>query len=108
MFMSRALTIVVSISTLLSGCSLYWDNDNRWAYECLDGYQFEATFSTNGDSVTVEQDGRKLRLDRVESASGGKYSDGFTTLWAKGTGARMSYDGEVIHADCSGDRISGA
>jgi len=93
------------LATLLGGCSLFWDNDNRWAYECLDGYTFEATFTQEGDSVLFSNKDNEIRLDRVESASGGKYSDGFTTLWAKGSGAQVLYEGEVIHADCSGDPL---
>jgi membrane-bound inhibitor of C-type lysozyme len=93
------------VALLLSSCSLFWNNDNRWAYTCLDGYEFQATFDHAGDTVLMESEGRDLRLQQVESASGGKYSDGFTTLWAKGAGAQVQYEGEVIHPNCSGDRI---
>ncbi|MGI9289820.1 MAG: MliC family protein [Gammaproteobacteria bacterium] len=96
---------ILLLVSLLSGCSLFWDNDNRWVYECPDGYRFEATFDHGGDSVLFKQDDKKIRLDRVEAASGGKYSDGFTTLWTKGTGAQVIYNDEVIHANCSGDRV---
>lgn len=97
--------ILLLLMPLMSGCSFFWDNDNQWAYQCPDGYSFNATFDNDGKSVLMEHGDGKIRLDQVEAASGGRYSDGFTTLWAKGAGAMVFYQGEVMHSECVGDRI---
>jgi membrane-bound inhibitor of C-type lysozyme len=102
--MLRLITILTFVS-VLAGCSLFWNNDNRWAYQCPDGYEFQATFAHDGESMLIEHEGSEIKLNRVETASGGKYSDGFTTVWAKGAGAQMLYQGELIHGNCSGDRL---
>ena len=97
--------VVIIFLPVLGACSLFWDNDNRWAYQCPDGYEFQATFAHDGESVLIEHGGSEIQLQRVAAASGGKYSDGFTTVWAKGAGAQMQYQDELAHSNCSGDRL---
>lgn len=50
------------------------------SFDC-DGVQLLASFK--GETVTLDFEGEKVELPRVETGSGAKYSDGETTFWTK-------------------------
>lgn len=50
------------------------------SFDC-GGVQLLASFE--GETVTLDFEGEKVQLSRVESASGARYSDGETTFWTQ-------------------------
>jgi len=50
------------------------------SFDC-GGVQLLASFE--GEAVTLDFEGEKVELPRVETASGAKYSDGETTFWTQ-------------------------
>jgi membrane-bound inhibitor of C-type lysozyme len=99
------LPVAVAL-TVLTGC-MAKEQENRWSYVCSDGYSFAATFSRDGDSVTVDANEEQLELDQVQAASGARYSDGDIEFWTKGVMARLQLLDEnsepVVYDNCQGD-----
>jgi membrane-bound inhibitor of C-type lysozyme len=101
--LSAALLITVFALFAVAGCISSADQKNKWAFTCPDGYKFTAVFSRGGESVTLEDESQKLKLDIERSASGARYTDGTTIFWNKGVMARIESGEGVIHQDCQGD-----
>jgi len=67
-----------------------------FAYDCA-GLDFRVEVTEERALLFLA--GRTVKLDRVPSGSGAKYSDGTTTFWSKGPAAQLVADG-VEHTDC--------
>jgi membrane-bound inhibitor of C-type lysozyme len=89
----------------LSGCITHPDAKQRLAYVCPDGYQFTVVYSGSRGSVRFEDAQRKLNLDRVEAASGERYTDGNFVFWSRGLEALIQENDKTLHKDCTGDNI---
>ncbi len=82
----------------------------RYHYTCPDNIQFDVHFlpmpaKAPGHALILMADKPPLMLPRVVSASGAKYSDGYTTLWTKGPEA-MIESGSVNAKGCSGTVVT--
>lgn len=75
---------------------------STFAYTCGSDTRVVANFR-DSRLVWLFLPGRTVRLPQVESASGARYSDGSTTFWIKGRGARFE-TGESGPLDCAEDR----
>lgn len=96
------LTAALMLFTV-AGCISSAEQKDRWSFTCPDGYEFEAVFSVDGTSVTLEDESQKLDLDREQSASGARYTNGTAVFWSKGVMARVDYGEGLLHQDCQGD-----
>lgn len=69
-------------------------------YTCPSGERFSVEFRTSPAEAVVHVPGKPaITLPQVESASGARYSDGFTTFWNKGFEAMIA-SGTVNLAGC--------
>jgi hypothetical protein len=71
-----AKLLLIAVAPLLSACLTARDADNRWNYVCPGGYEFTVEFSTDGDDVIFTDAEQQLDLERRETASGARYTDG--------------------------------
>jgi membrane-bound inhibitor of C-type lysozyme len=83
----------------ITGCASPRHLENRVVFRCPGGEAIEATFRDGEVAVTVP-DGTKVVLPQVISASGGRYSDGMTTLWNKGNTVFIMKGEEITVKDC--------
>ena len=72
----------------------------KYSYLCEDGKRFTLEFDSKEDCVLLILDGKPIKLPRVISASGSRYSDGKTTVWLKGDEAIIEIDGKIIMKNC--------
>lgn len=67
------------------------------SYHCADGVRLRAVFaggvSAPGSATLTFADGVSMKLPQALSADGGRYADGDTEFWIKGTGATLTRDG---------------
>jgi membrane-bound inhibitor of C-type lysozyme len=87
----------------ITGCVTSAEQKNKWVYTCPDGYEFTAVFSQDSESVTLEDETQKLKLNIERSASGARYTDGTAEFWNKGVMARVELVEGVLHEECQGD-----
>jgi membrane-bound inhibitor of C-type lysozyme len=59
-----------------------------------------ARFDRQDEFVSVQFAGRELRLPRIISGSGARYSDGKTTFWNTGNSALLEVDDKIVVQDC--------
>ena len=98
------LLLVAAVFLLaITGCVTSAEQKNKWVYTCPDGYEFTAVFSQDNESVTLEDETQKLKLNIERSASGARYTDGTTVFWTKGVMARVELAEGVLHEECQGD-----
>lgn len=71
-----------------------------FVFTCDDNYEFVAR--ADGEEAWVFRPGGTVRLPRLPSASGSKYSDGSATLWTKGQQAFLEEGGKT-HRGCRND-----
>ena len=95
--------VVLASILLLTGCITAPDGENRWNYVCKDGYEFAVQYSRNASGVKFTDANQELKLDRKETSSGGRYTDGSFVFWNKGQMALIRIDGETLHDNCMGD-----
>ena len=69
-------------------------------FVCPDGTSLDTTFDNTAHTVTVALPDGTVTLPQVESADGGKYSDGTTTFWNKGDEAMVEVNGEIVYQNC--------
>ncbi|AEB09075.1 MliC family protein [Desulfobacca acetoxidans] len=69
-------------------------------YLCEDGKSFTLTLLPDEDSVLLTLEGKPMKLPRVVSASGDRYSNGRTSVWLKGNEAFIEIDGKIIIKNC--------
>lgn len=96
---------------LLAGCGGSW---NPWAgpreetislppdtvtFQCEGSKRLLVRMPSGAKSVTVMLPERQFRLDAVSGESG-QFSNGRTTLVARGDEARLEEDGKVLFAGC--------
>lgn len=63
-------------------------------YVCGQNSKLTAVFMDGGDKVRIRFPGAdNAVLDRIESGSGAKYSDGDITFWSQGDGATLKLPG---------------
>lgn len=71
---------------VLGGLSLQAQSSKAVHYRCPAGEEFSVDFKTgrNGRATIYMKDRPRLQLPQTVSASGARYSDGYTTFWEKG------------------------
>lgn len=69
-------------------------------YLCEDGKKFTLELIKPADCVILTLEGKPIKLTRVASGSGAKYSNGKTTVWLKGKEAFIEIDGKIIIKNC--------
>jgi membrane-bound inhibitor of C-type lysozyme len=72
----------------------------KFSYLCEDGKMFTLEVITAEDCVILTLDGKPIKLPRVVSGSGARYSNGKTTVWLKGNEAFIEVDGKIIIKNC--------
>ena len=87
----------------ITGCVTSAEQKNKWVFTCPDGYEFTAIYSQDNESVTLEDETQKLKLNIERSASGARYTDGTAVFWNKGVMARVELAEGVLHEECQGD-----
>lgn len=94
-------TLVILVLTAGFGCSSNKAFKSGVIYTCDEGKGFVVEFYESVDIAFLTTPGKKFYLHRVPSASGGKYSDGNTTLWIKGQTAFVEIDSQAEFKNCS-------
>jgi membrane-bound inhibitor of C-type lysozyme len=90
---------IVALAAMLS-CSQANVGEEKWlTFRCPDGQTVMARFEPHDQFVSVQFEGRDLRLPHVISGSGARYSDGRTTFWNRGRSALVGVDDKVIMQD---------
>jgi membrane-bound inhibitor of C-type lysozyme len=97
--------------TLMLSCSQadVGAQQQKWlSFRCPDGRTVMARFEPQDQFVNVRFAGREMRLPRVISGSGARYSDGKTTLWNRGRSVFVEVDDKIVVQDCllQGERQS--
>ncbi len=104
--------VVLGVAAVLSGLmwSEVWaakqeDSESvppakEFRYLCEDGKVFTLEVFTREDCVVLTLEGKPIKLPRVVSGSGAKYSNGKTTVWLKGNEAYIEIDGKIIIKNC--------
>ena len=73
------------------------------SYRCSDGTALHAVFHGLGQAGSVQLTfggrGRSMTLSQAPSADGGRYANGDSEFWIKGTSARLTRQG--IATECS-------
>jgi membrane-bound inhibitor of C-type lysozyme len=72
----------------------------KYSYLCENGKHFTLEIDTKEDCLLLTLDGKPIKLPRVVSASGARYSNGRTTVWLKGNEAFIEMDGKIIIKNC--------
>jgi heat shock protein HslJ/membrane-bound inhibitor of C-type lysozyme len=86
------------IPALLIFAALAAASDVQQAYTCPGGVSFEVRY-TGAHAVVFVPERAPVVLPQTPSASGARYSDGYTVLWSKG-GEAMLESGEVRAQSC--------
>ncbi|MDR0786422.1 MAG: META domain-containing protein [Gemmatimonadota bacterium] len=81
------------------GTSIPFSADNTFVYKCPNSYLFSVDVVT--DTVNLRYGETRVRLPRVESASGERYSEGGTTFWNKGSLAMLETP-TFSYSNCAG------
>jgi len=78
------------------------ESEKGWqSFHCPNEQTVLAQFHLPEDQfIDILFAGRELRLPRVISASGARYSDGKTTFWNKGTSALVQVGDTIVVQDC--------
>ena len=95
--------VLASISmALIPSCSAgNVERERGWLqFQCPDGRTVLARFEPKDEFVSVQFEGRDLRLPHVISGSGARYSDGKTTFWNVGRSALLEVDDKIVVQDC--------
>lgn len=84
----------------------------HYRYVCPGNVRFDVQFlplpaQAEGNALLLMADKPPLMLPRVISASGAKYSDGYTTFWTKGSEAFLE-SGSVNAKGCTGQSVTSA
>lgn len=108
-----ALPAAASISLVLAGCGGFsiWpfgDRDqgqagvpaNATHYLCAAGKSFYLRYLDNGAAWVIYPD-REVRLDKLATEPGNKYSNGIATLEITGNDATLSDGPSVVYTGCS-------
>ena len=74
--------------------------DQYIRYRCENGFDFGVTYQAGGTRALVERSGYSDLLRLASSASGARYTDGKTTLSAKGDGAVLELPGGPTYRNC--------
>lgn len=75
--------------------------EQKWlSFRCPDGRIVMARFEPQDEFVNMRFEDRELRLPRVISGSGARYSDGKTTFWNKGRSVLVEVDEKIVVQDC--------
>jgi membrane-bound inhibitor of C-type lysozyme len=104
-------SIVIAAAAALAGCSSWWPFGSgsserpRWpadatVYKCDANKELVVRYIDGGKSAMVMLPERDFRLDQVATASGGRYSNGRTTLHTKGPEAFLEEAGQTLFANC--------
>ena len=72
----------------------------RVDYVCAKNKQFSVDRSGGPRSATIEANGKRIDLPRVNSAAQEKYSDGDYTLYLDGEVAMLEFQSRVIYGPC--------
>jgi membrane-bound inhibitor of C-type lysozyme len=72
----------------------------KFHYLCEDGKSFTLELNTKEDCVLLTLEDKPIKLPRVVSGSGARYSNGRTTVWLKGQEAFIEMDGKMIIKNC--------
>ena len=79
-----------------------------FVYSCVDGTAVRAKFSGPGPDGSVRLmfagQGKALTLPQALSADGGRYTDGSTEFWIKGTTAQLTRAGAGVACKTVGSR----
>ena len=92
--------LFVLMLTVAFGCSSNKASKPGVIYTCDEGKGFVVEFYESVDIAFLTTPEKRFYLHRVPSASGGKYSDGNTTLWIKGQAAFVEIDGQTEFRNC--------
>ena len=74
--------------------------DQYIRYRCESGFDFGVTYQAGGTRALVERSGYSDLLRLAASASGARYTDGKTTLSARGDGAVLELPGGQTYRNC--------
>lgn len=74
--------------------------DQYLRYRCENGFDFAVTYQAGGTRALLERSGYSDLLRLASSASGARYTDGKTTLSAKGDGAVLELPGGPTYRNC--------
>ncbi len=102
---------MIRIAFFAALCTLSLAAQNRTVvYHCTEGRDIRADYrratSKTKDSVTVRIAGYpRITLPLATSASGARFTDGFTTFWNKGEEASF-YSGELTLKECSTTKLA--
>jgi len=107
--------VAAILTATLAGCSSWWPFGSgsterpRWpsdasVYKCDAGKEFAVRYLDGGKSAMVMITDRDFRLDQVVTASGGRYSNGRTTLHTTGPEAFIEEGGQTLFANCKSTR----
>ena len=79
-----------------------------FVYSCVDGTAVRAKFGGSGPDgsvrLMVAGQGQALTLPQALSADGGRYTDGSTEFWIKGTTAQLTRTGAGVTCKTVGSR----
>lgn len=116
-FISAALCASAGLSLLLSGCGSV--NVNLWPfggegaqdrpikpansteYQCNGGKRFYVRILDNGAAAWLIYPDRQVRLDKVSSAAGARYSNGIAMLEINGTEATLTDGPAIAYTGCN-------
>jgi membrane-bound inhibitor of C-type lysozyme len=103
--------LMTLLAAALAGCSSWWPFGSgtserpRWpadatVYKCDANKQLVVRYLDGGKSAMVMLPERDFRLDLTATASGGRYSNGRTTLQTQGPEAFLEEGGQMLFANC--------
>ncbi|MCU0803979.1 MAG: MliC family protein [Burkholderiales bacterium] len=105
----KRLAIVLA-ATLVAGCSWFRSGTDTGSapplpadavvYQCDQGKRLVVRFPPGAKHVVVMLPDREFRLDQTASGSGIRYSNGRTTLHAKGEEAFLEEGATTTFANC--------
>jgi membrane-bound inhibitor of C-type lysozyme len=105
----KAAFAAIALAILLSCSQANVGKEQSWlSFRCPDGQTVMARFQPQDQFVNVRFAGREMRLPRVISGSGARYSDGKTTLWNRGRSVFVEVDDKIVVQYCmlQGERQS--
>ena len=100
MTLIRLMPLAVLLT--VTGCTKPWSS--KYEYTCADDYTFTIRYAGTkhpGDIALFEDETRSVKLPRVPSASGERYSNEALEYFAKGDEAMIIESGVITHRDCS-------
>ena len=94
--------VVASLTLVLVGCIGGGKRiDEDWIkYRCDGGEGFGVEYVDGESGVWVHLRSRSFKMNRVESASGAKYSNGTSTFWSKEDEAELELRDGGEYANC--------